>query len=88
MHLERSHSEAMAIETFWSERLRAERLHPEHLDLLCQMHADSRVMATLGGVRSEAETRQFLDRNLQRGLAAVPTKSDLTGNNQTPQVLQ
>jgi [ribosomal protein S5]-alanine N-acetyltransferase len=54
-----------AIETFWCERLRAERLRPGHLDLLCRMHADGRVMATLGGVRSEAETRQFLERNLQ-----------------------
>jgi RimJ/RimL family protein N-acetyltransferase len=39
-------------------------LQPEHLAELCVMHRDERVMATLGGVRSDAETRDFLRVNL------------------------
>lgn len=52
------------IEAFHTDRLRAERLQAEHLDALCHMHQDPRVMATLGGLRSDDETRWFVRENL------------------------
>ena len=54
-----------SILTFRTDRLIAERLRVEGLDELCRMHHDSRVMATLGGVRSDDQTRQFLHDNLR-----------------------
>jgi ribosomal-protein-alanine N-acetyltransferase len=52
------------IESFLTDRLGAERPRDDHLGDLCRMHQDPRVMATLGGLRSEEETRQFHLRNL------------------------
>ncbi len=49
-----------SIETITTERLTAERFRPEHYDLLCQIHRNPAVMATLGGVRSDETTRQNL----------------------------
>src|SRR3989337_387174 len=40
--------------------LAAERLGPEHLDWLCAMHADERVMSTCGGTRDREETADWL----------------------------
>jgi RimJ/RimL family protein N-acetyltransferase len=45
------------IDSFTTERLTAERLRPEHLELLCSVNRDPRVAATLGGVRTDEETR-------------------------------
>ena len=45
-------------------RLLAERLQQKHFEVLCQMHRNSSVMATLGGVRSVEQTRKFLNNNL------------------------
>ena len=60
-----------SVETFSTEHLIAERLRAEHLDKLCYMHRDPRVMTTLapagalnGGVLSGEETRRFLHRHL------------------------
>jgi ribosomal-protein-alanine N-acetyltransferase len=52
------------IEAFQTDRLAGERLSPEHFDLLCRMHQDLQVMATLGGQRTHEQTRQFLQTNL------------------------
>jgi RimJ/RimL family protein N-acetyltransferase len=52
------------IETFQTDRLTAERLAAGHFDLLCRMHQDPQVMATLGGLRTEEQSRQFLQSNL------------------------
>jgi RimJ/RimL family protein N-acetyltransferase len=52
------------IEWFHTDRLIAERLRDDHRGDLCRMHQDPRVMATLGGVRSEEETRQAHRGNL------------------------
>ena len=52
------------MEYFRTARLHAERLSPGHLAELCAMHRDARVMATLGGVRSDAVTREYLAANL------------------------
>lgn len=51
------------IETFRTPRLSAKRLRADHLDELSRMHRDPVVMATLGGLRSDEETRVFLRRN-------------------------
>jgi RimJ/RimL family protein N-acetyltransferase len=53
------------LDSFLTDRLIAERLQEDHLDDLCRMHQDPRVMATLGGLRSEDETRQAHRRNLE-----------------------
>jgi len=50
--------------TFRTDRLIAERLRAEDLAELCRMHQDPRVMATLGGLRSDDQTQQFLRDNL------------------------
>jgi [ribosomal protein S5]-alanine N-acetyltransferase len=52
------------IETFYTNRLVAERLRFLHLNELNQMHQDKQVMATLGGIRSDYETRLFILNNL------------------------
>ena len=52
------------LDSFRTPRLSAERLRPEHVDELNRLHRDPRVMATLGGLRSAAETRRQLRRNL------------------------
>lgn len=46
-------------------RLILRRLSENHLDDLRRMHLDPRVMATLGGVRSPEETREWLGRHLE-----------------------
>ncbi len=43
-----------------SDRLVAEPIDIGHLRELCRMHRDETVMATLGGLRSDDETAQFL----------------------------
>ena len=45
-------------------RLAAERLTSAHRDQLLGMHADHRLMATLGGTRDGDQTDQYLARNL------------------------
>ncbi|MEH2182250.1 GNAT family N-acetyltransferase [Nostoc sp.] len=52
------------IDTFTTDRLFAERLKFKHLNELCRMHQNQQVMATLGGVRSDEETRLFIFNNL------------------------
>lgn len=70
------------IDSFHTERLVATRLHEADLGELCRMHQDAKVMATLGGTRSEEHTRQFLQTNLSHwdehgfGLWGVRTASE------------
>ena len=54
----------MTLDTFTTARLSAERLTPKHRDEIVRMHQDARVMAMLGGVRDNAKTQDYLDRNL------------------------
>jgi RimJ/RimL family protein N-acetyltransferase len=56
---------ATAPVSFALRRLKAERLTETHLPVLLRMDADERVMALIGGVRNEAETAQYLERNLR-----------------------
>jgi RimJ/RimL family protein N-acetyltransferase len=50
--------------TFVLRRLFAERLTVAHLPLLRRMDNNAQMMASLGGVRSDAETKAYLERNL------------------------
>ncbi len=50
---------------FTTDRLRAERLRPEHEGDIHRMHQDAEGMAHLGGVRSEAETAAYMAKNLR-----------------------
>lgn len=54
-----------APEHFETQRLGAYRLQPEHFALLLAMHQDPVTMATLGGVRSEEQTRDYMQRFLR-----------------------
>ena len=47
-----------------TERLAVTRLRADDFDLLCELHRDPAVMATLGGVRSDERTRAYLAENL------------------------
>lgn len=51
--------------SFETERLRAERLLPEHRGEIHRMHQDSRGMALLGGVRDAAQTAAYMEKNLR-----------------------
>jgi len=51
-------------DSFSTPRLTAERLRTHHFPDVLRMHADARQMAPLGGVRDEAETREYVERNL------------------------
>ena len=48
------------IEVFATQRLVGERVQLTDYDDLCAMHSDPVTMATLGGVRSDATTLEFL----------------------------
>jgi RimJ/RimL family protein N-acetyltransferase len=48
-----------------SERLTAEPISRGHLAELCRMHSDARVMATLGGLRSDAASAAFLTSSIE-----------------------
>jgi [ribosomal protein S5]-alanine N-acetyltransferase len=64
-NLERNARPHNMTDTFRTERLIAERLGEKHLAELVVMHQTPKVMATLGGVRSEAVTAQYLADNLE-----------------------
>lgn len=53
-----------APETFALRRLNGERLSEAHLPILRQMHAATAMMAALGGTLDDAETTEYLERNL------------------------
>jgi ribosomal-protein-alanine N-acetyltransferase len=53
-----------ALDEIRTPRLLLTRMRAEDLDDLVRMYLDPQVMATLGGVRSEAQTAQYLDRQL------------------------
>jgi RimJ/RimL family protein N-acetyltransferase len=54
-----------AFDRFTTARLRAERLRPSDFGEVRRMHLDPIVMEHLGGVRDEAGTTAYLERNLQ-----------------------
>ena len=52
-----------APESFQTARLEGERIARAHLPDLQVLHRDPKVMAELGGVRNDAETARYLERN-------------------------
>lgn len=54
----------VAPPTFTLRRIFAERLTQAHLPLVRRMDGNPRMMASLGGVRTDAETKAWLERNL------------------------
>jgi RimJ/RimL family protein N-acetyltransferase len=59
-----SEARESAPPTFSLRRLFAERLTDAHLPLLRRMDNNTEMMARLGGIRSDAETKAYLERNL------------------------
>jgi RimJ/RimL family protein N-acetyltransferase len=55
---------AADLDAFATPRMRAERLRPDHHADLRRMDTDERVMAYLGGTRSDAAIAAYLARNL------------------------
>ena len=53
-----------SITSFHTDRLVATRVRDADLSELCQMHQNATVMATLGGTRSEKQTKLFLQTNV------------------------
>ena len=52
-------------DSFGTDRLRAERLSAGHWEAIRAMDGTPVFMALLGGPRTEAQTRAYMDRNLQ-----------------------
>ena len=52
------------METIRTERLLGRRLQQEHFDFVHTMHQNEKVMAHLGGKRSDEETREYFKKNL------------------------
>lgn len=53
-----------SLNTFTTERLIATRFQLDDFETLCHLHRNPEVMATLGGVRTDAETERFLQEKL------------------------
>ncbi len=53
-----------SIDRIQTERLFLQRINQDHLTDLCALHSDPKVMATLGGIRNNIETRSFLEQQL------------------------
>ena len=51
-------------DSFSTPRLTAERLREHHFEDIFRMHRDGRQMETLGGIKTEQETREYLEWNL------------------------
>ena len=62
-----------APSAFSLRRLYAERLIEAHLPILRMMHTNAQIMATLGGVRSRAQTADYLER---KGLLSQSSAED------------
>ena len=59
----------VGLDSFSTARLDAERLTADHWDDLRRMDQNEQFMAELGGVRDEAGTRAYLERNLAHWVA-------------------
>jgi RimJ/RimL family protein N-acetyltransferase len=55
---------APSIETITTRRMRAERIAEPHLAHLVALYQNPKVMATLGGVQSEAQIRDGFEKNV------------------------
>jgi RimJ/RimL family protein N-acetyltransferase len=52
-------------ERFETKRLAAQRVRESDIDFLYEMHRNPRLMETLGGVRSTAQTQAYLSDNIE-----------------------
>jgi len=52
------------LDSFDTQRLRAERLQEDHFEFIHQMHQDERIMAHLGGPHSPEQTADYMKQNL------------------------
>jgi RimJ/RimL family protein N-acetyltransferase len=52
-----------SVESFETQRLRAERMRAAHFDDVQRLHSDARVMTTLGGAKEESATRSLIRAN-------------------------
>ncbi len=59
-----THLTVAPLDHFSTGRLRAHRLERRDFDDLCRMHRDPEMMKTLGGLRSDQQTRKYLQANL------------------------
>jgi GrpB-like predicted nucleotidyltransferase (UPF0157 family)/RimJ/RimL family protein N-acetyltransferase len=55
-----------SIESFTTDRLMAEKIKSNDLDKLLHMYTNSQVMVTMGGLRTEEQTRENLEWNLNQ----------------------
>lgn len=55
-----------SIDSFTTDRLFAEKIKPSDLDKFFSMHTNLQVMTTLGGLRTEEQTHDNLEWNLQQ----------------------
>jgi ribosomal-protein-alanine N-acetyltransferase len=53
-------------DSFSTARLTTERLREHHFADVFRMHSDARQMETLGGIKNEEETREYLEWNLNQ----------------------
>src|SRR5579883_2896508 len=55
-----------SIESFSTDRLYAKKIHKEDLDKFLILHANEAVMATLGGLRTEQQTKDYIEWNVKK----------------------
>ena len=54
-----------SIEIFATDRMSARRLHLDDFEELRRMNREVKGMATLGGIRSDEDTKHYLKKNLE-----------------------
>ena len=62
-------SAALLPDAFLTARLHARRMDETDFPFIAAMHADERLMATMGGVRSESASRRYLLHNVEHWTA-------------------
>lgn len=58
-------SAALLPDTFQTARLHAQRMGETHFPFIAAMHADERLMATMGGTRNVSASRRYLLQNVE-----------------------
>ena len=58
-------SAALLPDTFQTARLQARRMDETDYSFIAAMHADERLMATMGGTRTDAASRRYLLQNVE-----------------------
>ncbi len=58
-------SATLLPDTFQTARLHARRMDETHFSFIAAMHADERLMATMGGIRTDSASRRYLLQNVE-----------------------